>query len=87
MFSHLAAEGFEFDSEMSTILLEAGNYTNDIQQFIVKHQLTELDLAVAKNSTLFILCPQISDEVDWFEFSSKPNKSLAIQDVIGDSFL
>ena len=28
-----------------------------------------------------------NDEVDWFEFSSKPNKSLAIQDVIGDSFL
>ena len=64
LFSYLAIEGFEFNSEMSTILLEAGNYTNDLQQFIVKHQLTELDLAVAKNSTLSILCPQISDEVD-----------------------
>ena len=87
LFSHLAAEGFEFNSEISTTLLEAGNYTNDLQQFIVKHRLTELDLAVAKDSTLSILCPQISDDVDWFEFSSKPNKSLAAPDVVSDSFI
>ena len=87
LFSHLAAEGFEFNSEISTTLLEAGNYTNALQQFIVKHRLTELDLAVAKDSTLSILCPQISDDVDRFEFSSKPNKSLAAPDVVSDSFI
>ena len=87
IFNHLVAEGFEFDSEVYDILLEANNYSNNLCQFMAKHQFTELELVAAKNSTMSELCPQIHDSVSTFTFNSKANKPLIILSDVDDSFI
>jgi hypothetical protein len=87
IFNYLVAEGFEFESEVHEIFLEADGYANTLRQFMSKHQFTELELAAAKDSTMSTLCPQIHDNVDWFTFNSKASKPLIIPGGIDDPFI
>ena len=83
----LVAEGFEFDPKAYDIFVKADSYTNNLQQFITKHHLTELELMVAKNSTMSALCPRLDDNVGEFTFNQKTNKPLILLGDINDSFI
>tara|TARA_B110000503_G_scaffold139945_1_gene229535 strand:- start:1315 stop:1518 length:204 start_codon:yes stop_codon:yes gene_type:complete len=67
--------------------MKADNYTNNLRQFMTKHHFTELELMVAKNSTMSVLCPLVDDNVDEFTFNSKANKPLITLDDINDPFI
>ena len=87
MYNHLIETGFSFNPRLHNTLLGAAVYTTDLDRFIVKNQLTKLDIAAAKYEVMSTLYPQLYKYVEDFEFSTKANKPLLLPESIINSFI